>query len=82
MTAVTPERGEGLDPELVAGFRQMIQRAPSPATDEVVGVLRELVQINEQHNAAVEKVIGRPVGWKDSYLDRARSLLAKLEVGK
>ncbi len=56
--------------------------APSRATDEVVEVLRELVQINEQHNAAVEKVIGRPVGWRDSYLDRARALLAKLEAGK
>lgn len=38
--------------------------------------LSELVKTNEQHNEAVEAVIGRPLNWNDSYLDKARTVLA------
>jgi len=44
---------------------------------ELREALAELVRINEEHNAAVEAVTGRPLDWKDSYLDRARAALAK-----
>ena len=37
--------------------------------------LTELVFINEQHNSAVEEIIGKQVGWSDSYLDNARKAL-------
>jgi hypothetical protein len=38
--------------------------------------LRNLVKMNEEHNAAVEAVIGRPLNWSDNYLDEARAALA------
>jgi len=38
--------------------------------------LQNLVKINEDHNAAVEKIIGKPPGWNDSYLDAAREALS------
>lgn len=51
--------------------------------DRLASALRKLVKINEEHNAACEKVIGRPVGWKDEYLDEARAALtASLRAGE
>ena len=44
---------------------------------ELRAALAEVVRINEEHNAAVEAVIGRPLDWKDTYLERARAALAK-----
>lgn len=41
--------------------------------------LEGLVRMNEQHNAAVETVIGRPLGWTDEYLNTARAALARRE---
>jgi hypothetical protein len=41
----------------------------------LAGALTDLVKINEDHNAAIEKIIGRPPGWNDSYLDAARAAL-------
>ena len=46
---------------------------------ELYEALNELVTINEQHNAAIGKIMGTPAGWKDSYLDKARAALAKAE---
>lgn len=37
--------------------------------------LAGLVEVNENHNKSISKVIGSPVGWKDDYLDAARSAL-------
>ena len=37
--------------------------------------LRKLIKINEVHNTEIEKIIGRPLGWTDSYLDEAREAL-------
>ena len=39
------------------------------------GALKDLVKMNEDHNAAVESVIGRPLNWSDSYLDKARTAI-------
>lgn len=43
------------------------------------GALRRLVHANEEWNGAVQKIIGKPPGWSDAYLDAARAELAKLE---
>lgn len=37
--------------------------------------LKGLVKINEQHNEAISEIIGHPVGWKDTYLDEARTAI-------
>lgn len=54
-------------------------RVKTDALQGEVSRLREaligLVKINEEHNAACEKVMGRPLGWKDDYLDAARKAL-------
>lgn len=39
--------------------------------------LEGLVKINDEHNLAVEAICGRPLGWKDSYLDAARAAIAR-----
>lgn len=51
------------------------------ASPELLEALKGLVQINEQHNEAVGKIIKKPLTWKDSYLDAARSAIAKAEGG-
>ena len=38
--------------------------------------LRDLVKVNEDWNANVQSIIGRPVNWNDSYLDAARAALS------
>jgi hypothetical protein len=43
--------------------------------EEAVGLLRELVAMNEEHNRAIERIIGRPPMWNDSYLDKAREFI-------
>jgi len=37
--------------------------------------LSNLIRMNEEHNAAVEKVMGRPLNWSDDYLNEARATL-------
>ena len=57
-----------------------IQNAAIEAAHEIKSLqkaLERLVSINEQHNEAVAAIIGRPVGWKDTYLDEARALIKK-----
>lgn len=39
--------------------------------------LRNLVHLNEEWNAAVETVIGRPVGWTADYLKEAKAVLGE-----
>lgn len=48
--------------------------------EELRAALAELVTINEQHNLVIEEIIGRPLNWKDTYLDRARKILSSLSV--
>lgn len=45
--------------------------------DELVAVLEELVHRNEVHNVEVEKIIGHPPSWSDSYLNKARAVIKK-----
>ena len=56
-----------------------ITEAQGKANAELVEALEGLVKINEDHNKAVQEIIGGGVtlGWKDSYLDKARAALAK-----
>ena len=42
--------------------------------------LAQLVKINEAHNAAIEKVMGKPAGWTDDYLANAREALRVVSV--
>lgn len=43
----------------------------------VTTALADLVRINEEHNDAIAKIIKRPLGWKDAYLDDARAALVE-----
>jgi len=52
--------------------RQLMCAAP-----DLLAALIALVAVNESHNCAMEKVIGRPTNWNDSYLDAARAAIAK-----
>lgn len=47
------------------------------ALPDLLEALQDLVQINEKHNESISKIIGRPLGWKDTYLDKARAAIAK-----
>jgi hypothetical protein len=42
--------------------------------------LGNLIRMNEEHNAAVEKVMGRPLNWSDNYLNEARTALTGKEI--
>lgn len=44
---------------------------------ELEGALKDLVLANEEWNRATERIVGRPPGWSDAYLDRARRLLGR-----
>ena len=43
--------------------------------------LGELVRECEGHDRSVAQIIGKPVGWRDAYLDRARRALERVEEG-
>ena len=45
---------------------------------QAVEALEELVQANEEWNAAVETVIGRPAGWNADYLNKAKAVIAAI----
>jgi hypothetical protein len=51
--------------------------AQDVAIAELVEGLRALVKQNEDWNAAVMQVTGKPAGWTDKYLSPARALIAK-----
>lgn len=50
------------------------------AYDRSMKALRGLVDVNESWNASVLKIIERPVGWADGYLDEARAVLAEADA--
>ena len=60
------------NPSAVLSNAALISAAP-----DLLEALENLVAINEAHNKAVEGVIGRPVEWKDGYLDEARAAIRK-----
>jgi hypothetical protein len=52
-------------------------RAVIQTASELLTALRDLVAANEDWNAAVALIIGKPPGWTDEYLDRARAAIKK-----
>ena len=62
--------------ENIGVFRVLIKET---INQELLEALKELVDINERHNSAIEKIIGKRPGWNDSYLDRAREAIRKAE---
>lgn len=71
-------------PELVMSEpdRELIAAAPTLASEnaKMRAALEKLVRINEEHNEAIAKVMGKPLGWKDDYLNEAREVLASLTI--
>lgn len=49
------------------------------AAPELLGALKRLVSINQEHNEAILAITGRPPAWNDSYLNEARAAIAKAE---
>lgn len=47
------------------------------AAPELLEALVALVKINEEHNQSFIDVIGKPLNWKDDYLDAARAAIRK-----
>lgn len=47
------------------------------AAPDLLEALEGLVKINEEHNAAMAVIMGRPANWKDTYLDKARAAILK-----
>jgi chromosome segregation ATPase len=71
------EAREDRDAWLRSADRQMTRAEAAEAKlARVVEALAELVKINEEHNAAVQEVIGRPLNWDDGYLSAARAAIA------
>lgn len=56
-------------------LRQQLNAAHR-SNHQLAKALEELVQIHEQWNEAVARVVGKPPGWGDEYLRRARHALA------
>lgn len=50
--------------------------------DALVEALKELVTVNEVWNRDVQAIIGRPPGWADTYLDKARAALKAAGVSE
>ncbi len=75
----------GPDAQSVPATRKMPAEANArliAASPDLLEALKGLVRINEQHNEAISKIIGRPFGWKDEYLTAARAAIAKAEGGE
>jgi hypothetical protein len=64
-------------PEQQEANARLIAAAP-----DLLEALQQLVLINERHNAACETVLGRPLDWKDDYLDAARAAITKATGGQ
>ncbi len=56
-----------------------IEKLTQPVVPELLTALKDLVKICEQHDKSISDVIGKPIGWKDTYLDKARSIIAKVQ---
>lgn len=70
-------KAENRDLRILLGLAEGVLTNVVRAAPDLYQALSELVRINEEHNAAVAAITGRPVGWKDTYLDRARAALTK-----
>lgn len=47
------------------------------AAPELLEALQGLVRVNEEHNQSFIEVIGKPLNWKDDYLEAARAAIRK-----
>ncbi len=68
-----------LDPVCHQGCQSLVM---SSRGQKLADALRALIISNEQHDAAVESVMGRPVNWRNAYLAPARAALAEWEKGE
>ena len=59
--------------------RELVRKRDA-TIQRLAAALKELVRINEEHNEAVSVVIGKPLGWKDAYLDEARAALREAGI--
>ena len=50
---------------------------PSVGAAKLAEALEGLIKANEEHNAAIMAIIGKPTGWTDGYLEPARTALAE-----
>lgn len=50
--------------------------------ERMAEALARLIQINEEHNAAISRIIWHPIGWKDDYLNESRSALSAWNDGR
>lgn len=67
---------EGMELSRDGYGRNARAEAAEAANAELREALRKLVQVNEEWNASVAAIIGRPPNWTDGYLDEARALLS------
>lgn len=44
---------------------------------DLLAALRGLVKVNENHNESIAKIIGKPLNWKDDYLEAARAAISR-----
>lgn len=49
--------------------------------DDLLAALTSLVKANEEHDATIAGIVGKPVAWRDAYLDEARAAIAKAKGG-
>ena len=50
--------------------------------ERMAEALASLIQINEEHNAAISRIVWHPLGWKDDYLNESRSALSAWKDGR
>lgn len=63
----------------VEGQTWVQRNSLNAAAPDLLAALRDLVEVNENHNESIAKIIGKPLTWKDDYLDAARAAIAKAE---
>jgi hypothetical protein len=76
---IIPEPGAMVDNDDVDWDEAAANAHLIAAAPDLLGALKGLVEINERHNESVSRVIGAPLGWKDSYLDVSRTAIDKAE---
>lgn len=65
--------------EAISGSPEFIR---ADIAERMAEALSRLIQINEEHNAAISRIVGHPIGWKDDYLNESRSALSAWENGR
>jgi hypothetical protein len=50
--------------------------------ERMAEALARLIQTNEEHNAAISRIVRHPIGWKDDYLNESRSALSAWKNGR